>query len=89
MEHLAAGSGGRAPSTPPHKTVRIALVVGTVLFAINQLDVVLLGRATPLVWFKIALTYLVPFCVSNLGILIASRRAHDRTEVSERGEEGA
>lgn len=62
----------------PHlnKTVRIALVVGTVLFAINQLDVVLRGRATPLVWFKIALTYLVPFCVSNVGILIASRRAH-------------
>lgn len=61
----------------PHlrKTLRIALVVGTVLFAINQLDVVLRGAATPLVWFKVALTYVVPFCVSNLGILIASRRA--------------
>lgn len=58
-----------------HKTVRIALVVGTVLFATNQLDVVLRGRATPLAWFKIALTYLVPLCVSNLGILIASRCA--------------
>ena len=57
-----------------HKTIRIALVVGTVLFAINQLDVVLRGAATPLVWFKVAVTYLVPFCVSNLGILIASRR---------------
>lgn len=44
------------------------------LFTINQLDVVLRGAATPLVWAKIALTYLVPFCVSNLGILIASRR---------------
>jgi hypothetical protein len=60
----------------PHllKTVRIALVVGTVLFVINQLDVVLRGSATPVVWLKVALTYLVPFCVSNLGILIASRR---------------
>jgi hypothetical protein len=45
-----------------------------VLFVINQLDVVLRGEATPIVWLKVALTYLVPFCVSNLGILIASRR---------------
>jgi hypothetical protein len=61
---------------PPHlrRTVTIALVVGTVLFAINQLDVVLRGDATGSVWLKVALTYLVPFCVSNLGILIASRR---------------
>ncbi len=60
----------------PHlrQTIRIALIVGTVLFVINQLDVVLRGGATPVVWFKIALTYLVPFCVSNLGILIASHR---------------
>ncbi len=56
------------------KTVRIALIVGTALFVINQLDVVLRGAATPVVWLKVALTYLVPFCVSNLGILIASRR---------------
>jgi hypothetical protein len=60
----------------PHlgKTVRIALIVGTVLFVINQLDVVVRGEATPVVWLKVALTYLVPFCVANLGILIASRR---------------
>jgi hypothetical protein len=60
----------------PHlrKTLRIALIVGTVLFSINQVDVVVRGAATPVVWLKVALTYLVPFCVSNLGILIASRR---------------
>jgi hypothetical protein len=60
----------------PHlrQTVTIALVVGTILFAINQLDVVLRGKATAVVWLKIGLTYVVPFCVSNLGILIASRR---------------
>ena len=66
---------------PPHlrRTVTIALVVGTILFTINQLDVVLRGDATGWVWLKVGLTYLVPFCVSNLGILIASRRpgAHD------------
>lgn len=53
---------------------RIAILVGTILFAINQLDVVLAGRATAAVWAKVALTYLVPFCVSNWGILVATRR---------------
>lgn len=60
---------------PPHlrKTVTIALIVGTVLFCINQLDVVLRGDATVGVWIKSAITYLVPFCVSNAGVLVASR----------------
>ncbi|MGH2689968.1 MAG: nitrate/nitrite transporter NrtS [Gammaproteobacteria bacterium] len=60
----------------PHlrKTVRIAAIVGTILFTINQLDVVLSGRATVGVWLKVGLTYLVPFCVSNWGILVATRR---------------
>ena len=59
----------------PHlrKTVAIALVVGTVLFCINQLDVVLRGDATAVVWIKSAVTYVVPFVVSNLGVLVASR----------------
>ncbi|MGH9013307.1 MAG: nitrate/nitrite transporter NrtS [Acidimicrobiia bacterium] len=61
----------------PHlrKTALIALAVGTVLFCINQLDVVLRGEATTGVWVKSAVTYLVPFCVSNAGVLVASRRA--------------
>ena len=60
----------------PHlrKTVRIALVVGTVLFCINQLDVVLRGDAGTATWVKGATTYLVPFVVSNLGVLVATRR---------------
>ena len=59
----------------PHlrKTTTIALVVGTALFSINQLDVVLRGDATTVVWVKSAVTYLVPFCVSNAGVLVASR----------------
>jgi hypothetical protein len=60
----------------PHlrKTVVIAILVGTVLFCINQLDVVLRGDATVLVWANGAITYLVPFAVSNAGLLVASRR---------------
>jgi hypothetical protein len=56
------------------KTTRIALLVGTILFCINQLDVVLRGLATPLVCVKIGVTYLVPFVVSNVGLLIGLRR---------------
>jgi hypothetical protein len=60
----------------PHlrKTIAIAAVVGSILFAINQLDVVIRGEATTVVWVKAAVTYLVPFCVSNAGVLVATRR---------------
>jgi hypothetical protein len=60
---------------PPHlrRTITVALIVGTVLFTINQLDVVLSGRATTVVWIKSAVTYCVPFCVSNYGMLVATR----------------
>jgi len=56
------------------RTIGVALVVGTVLFAINQLDVVLSGKATTGTWIKAATTYLVPFCVANYGVLTATHR---------------
>ncbi len=67
---------------PAHlkKTVGIGLGVGTVLFCVNQLGVVIRGDATALVWIKVAITYLVPFANSNVGILIASRRPADRSD---------
>ena len=70
--HEAVGIIG----APRHlrKTVGVALVVGTVLFLINQLDVVLRHDATTVTYLKVALTYLVPFCVSNYGVLVATRR---------------
>jgi hypothetical protein len=51
------------------RTIRIALVVGTLLTLINQLDVILRGDATGLTWVKAGLNYCVPFVVSNLGLL--------------------
>ncbi len=59
----------------PHldNTMRIALVVGTIVFSINQLDVVLRHQATDAMWLKGALTYLVPLCVVNYGILVATK----------------
>ncbi len=55
-------------------------MVGTLLFAINQLDVVLKGDASAVVWFKSAVTYLVPFAVSSAGVLIASRAPRTSSE---------
>jgi len=46
------------------------------LFCINHLDIVLRGDATAIVWLKVAVTYLVPFAVSDVGLLIASRSPH-------------
>lgn len=56
------------------RTVAVTLVVGTILFAINQLDVVLVGDADAMTWVKTVATYVVPFCVANYGILTATRR---------------
>jgi hypothetical protein len=60
---------------PEHlrRTVKIALVVGTLLTAINQLDVILRGDATTITWVKCGLNYCVPFVVSNLGLLAGKR----------------
>ena len=60
----------------PHlrKTILTALIVGTVIFSINQLDVVLEHKATIGTYVKSSLTYLVPFCVSNYGILVGTHR---------------
>jgi hypothetical protein len=54
-------------------TLLTALAVGTVLFAINQLDVVVGGHATTGTIVKIALTYVVPFAVANFGVLMATK----------------
>ncbi|MBS1885680.1 MAG: nitrate/nitrite transporter NrtS [Actinobacteria bacterium] len=65
---------------PEHlrSTVKIAVVVGTILTAINQADVILGGSATTLTWVKTALNYCVPFVVSNLGLLAGRRAERER-----------
>jgi hypothetical protein len=55
------------------RTIRIALVVGTILTIINQADVILKGDAVTLTWVKAGLNYCVPFIVSNLGLLAGKR----------------
>ena len=55
------------------RTLTIALVVGTILTAINQADVILRGEASAATVVKGALNYVVPFIVSNLGLLAGAR----------------
>ena len=55
------------------RSLLTALVVGTLLVAINQGNVLLDGRFPDDLWWKIPLTYAVPFCVASWGALINSR----------------
>ena len=63
------------------RTIKIALVVGTILTLINQLDVILKGDASTLTWVKAGLNYCVPFVVSNLGLLAGKRAETERSSV--------
>ncbi len=55
------------------RTVRIALVVGVVLTLINQGGVIASGHASILTWVRCALNFVVPFLVSNAGLLSGRR----------------
>jgi hypothetical protein len=52
------------------RTIMTALIVGTVLTLLNQVDVIVGGEATTVTYLKCAANYLVPFIVSNVGMLI-------------------
>jgi len=58
------------------RAIKVALLVGTILLAINQGDVILTRHVTMLVVAKIGLTYVVPFSVSNYSALAANRLRH-------------
>ena len=77
----------RSPSGSAHKCLRcalrhpplvrrslgIAVIVGTVLLAINQGDVLLAPRWPSALAWKVPLTYLVPYLVATWGALLTSR----------------
>lgn len=55
------------------RSLVIALVVGSILIAINQGDLLVQGRfAVALIW-KVPLTYAVPFLVATWSALVNSR----------------
>ncbi|MBK5111392.1 MAG: nitrate/nitrite transporter NrtS [Thermoleophilia bacterium] len=51
------------------RTIAIAIVVGTILTAINHGDTYVAGESVTSTWVKTFANYLVPFVVSNLGLL--------------------
>ena len=55
------------------RSVLTALVVGTILTAINQGDAILAGAMPNLI--KAGLNYLVPYCVATYGAVSAKRAA--------------
>lgn len=57
----------------------IAAVVGTLLLGINQGGVLASGHVSWVVWARVALDYVIPMCVSTMGVLAGTRRG-TRTE---------
>jgi hypothetical protein len=55
----------------PQKAVMTALVVGTILAIINHGDFILKGESIN--FFKILLTYCVPYCVTTWGAIHGKR----------------
>jgi hypothetical protein len=55
------------------RTIAIAIVVGVILTAINQGSVIAAGHATAATWVRCALNLIVPFLVSNAGLLSGRR----------------
>jgi hypothetical protein len=51
------------------RTLRIALVVGLILDAIDESDPIVHGRLGLGTWVRVALNFLVRFVVSNIGLL--------------------
>ena len=56
------------------RSLAAAVVVGTVLTALNQGDNLLSGRWDAALYWKIPLTYCVPFIVATYGALTNSRQ---------------
>jgi hypothetical protein len=53
--------------------IRVALVVGTILNVINHFDLLLGAPLTRMAMIQIALTYVVPYCVSTHGQVFGRR----------------
>ncbi len=65
-----------APLHPPmlRRSLIVALIVGTILTLLNQGDNLFSGNWSNALYWKIPLTYCVPFLVATYGALTAARR---------------
>jgi len=58
------------------RSALIALIVGTVLTAVNQSDVLFTEGVTVTLLWKVPLTYAVPFAVATLAAMGAAKVPH-------------
>lgn len=56
------------------RSLIVAIIVGTLLTAINQGNILLAGEFPPSLYWKIPLTYAVPYCVATTGAMLNGRR---------------
>lgn len=56
------------------RSLKVAAVVGTILTLLNQGDIILAGGWENALYWKVPLTYCVPFCVATFGSLANGRR---------------
>ena len=75
----AAGTVKCILCAPRHKPMLrrsaiVAIVVGTILTLLNQGDGIISGEWNNALYWKIPLTYCVPFLVATYGALTAARR---------------
>ncbi len=59
--------------------LKVGAIVGTILVAINQGDMILAGQLDASAAWRIPLTYLVPYCVSTYSGVGAIRTYDKRT----------
>jgi hypothetical protein len=52
---------------------RVAIVVGTILSAVNQGSVIAVGDASLATWVRVGVNFLTPFIVASLGYLAGCR----------------
>ena len=56
------------------RSFMVAVIVGTILTAINQGNIILRGDFPQSLYWKIPLTYAVPYCVATTGAILNGRR---------------
>ena len=56
------------------RALRIALIVGCILALINHGDRIIFQDMKSVDWFKILLTFCVPYCVSTISSVLAIKR---------------
>lgn len=69
----------RNPEMMP-TAIRVAFVVGTLLFSINHGNALLQGKMNRVRWFSAIITYAVPYCVNIHGQLSSQRKNQAKSQ---------